>query len=180
MNMNLWTKLFLTAILGLGVALYGCPPTTPADDDDDNDDAGDDDGGDDDMGDDDAGDDDGGDDDTHPASMTGYAQTTEPNGYLHEQSLAGVQSSSPCSGCEYTFDITYSTTNSAGTCVICWDFPDGVYTLGYDADYQGAYELILYNGSFWYVAYAGYGGHNIAFFYQTKDKSITQYGYWDW
>jgi hypothetical protein len=166
MNLNLWTKLFLTAILGLGVALYGCPPTTPGDDDDD-DDAADDDAADDDASDDDAGDDDMGDDDAGDDDAVGNTV----------QSLTGVTSTTAtCADCDYTFDITYSTTEGGGS---QYALADGMYTLAYDSDYQGAYTILLfhYGGSwyYYYMAYPGQGGHTLEYVY----ASWGQYGYWD-
>ncbi len=166
MNMNLWTKLFLTAVLGLGLALYGCPPTSPPgdDDDDDDDDASDDDAGDDDMGDDDMGDDDMGDDDTGGGAMV--------------QSLTGVASSTVCQTCDYSMDITYTTIQSASS---QYALPDGVYTFAYDSDYTySGYDapsiFIYYSGwGFWYAAYPGQGGHTLELAY----SPYGQYGYWD-
>jgi len=169
MNLNLLTKLFLMAILGLGLALYGCPPTTPGDDDDD-DDAGDDDAGDDDAGDDDMGDDDAGDDDARVVVAGTYV----------EQSLAGATSTTATmADADYTFDITYTTVSSTGTSQ--YAFPDGVYTFAYDSDYQyGGYDapsIFWYYGSwYWYyIAYPGQGGHTLEYAY----PSWGQYGYWD-
>jgi len=184
-NLSLLTKLFLTAMLGLGLALFGCPPDTSDDDDDvSDDDVSDDDIGDDDIGDDDTGDDDTGDDDT------GDDDTGGPGTYyLHEQDLTGTPSNNPCPGCEFTFDITYATTDQYGSCMWCWDLADGQHTLGYDADYYygsyGPYEAVFldYSGSwsFWYSAYAGYGGHDVVFFFYTYYYNYVfyQYGYWD-
>ena len=185
-NLSLLTKLFMTAMLGLGLALFGCPPDTSDDDDNDasDDDVADDDASDDDVSDDDASDDDVSDDDVSDDD-TGAAGTY----YLHEQTLDGVPSQNECPGCEFTFDITYTTTDQYGSCMWCWDLTDGQHTLGYDADYMygsyGPYEAVFYDyqgsWSFWYSAYAGYGGHDVAFFFYTYYYNYTlyQYGYWD-
>jgi len=108
--------------------------------------------------------------------------------YVHEQSLEGIASAIACPGCEFTYDITYTTTAISGTCDHCRDLADGVHTLGYDVDYYyggGQYELIFYyyGGAwhFWYTAYAGYGGHDVAFWmWETYDQEFFyQYGYWE-
>ncbi len=179
-NLSLITKLFIMAILGLGLALYGCPPTTTSDDDDDNDDMADDD---DSQTDDDDSQTDDDDDDSQTDDDDSYA------GYFHDQDMAGVPASNQCDGCEFTFDITYTTISQTGTCFFCWDFDDGTYTLGYDADYMygsyGPYEIVFYNygGSWviWYMAYGQYGGHDVATFWMDDyyGYNFYQYGYWD-
>jgi len=148
---------------------------------------------DDDTGDDDVtGDDDTGDDDTTGAglTMTGWSQTEELPTYHREQDLVGQEALNGCPGCEFTFDITYTTTAQGGTCVFCWDLDDGVHTLGYDGDYMyygyGPYEVVLYDDAtygwlFWYTAYAAYGGHDVALFFYSYYYGYTfdQYAYWD-
>ena len=124
--------------------------------------------------------------------LTGMVETQETDGtpfYVHSQDLTGGPSATNCPGCDYTYDITYTTTAQSGTCLWCWDLTDGVHTLGYDSDYMygpyGPYEAIFYDygGSwnFWYSAYAGYGGHGVTFFFYTYyyQYALYQYGYWD-
>ena len=127
-------------------------------------------------------------------TLTGSVMTTETYGpdwmYEREQELAGT-STTPCPGCEYTFEITYNTLAESGTCSICWALDDGTYTLGFDVDYMfggyGPYEVILYdiggagNWTFWSWAYAGQGGHDLAFTYSYEDYGygFYRYGYWD-
>jgi hypothetical protein len=163
-----------------------------ADDDTGDDDTGDDDTGDDDAtADDDTGDDDdttGDDDDT--LAMTGEATVVESEGYARRQDLYGTQVPG-CPGCEYAFEINYTTTLQVDTCLLCLDFDDGAYTLGYDADYMyggyGPYELVFYyyaaaqDWYLWYLGYAGYGGHDLVFLWYGSYYGYTayQYGFWD-
>ncbi len=122
------------------------------------------------------------------SSITGMALTIENTPYLRRQELAGTAAASNCPGCEYTFDITYTTVIQNGTSLWNYDMDDGTYTLGYDGDYMYAgssYEVVFldYNGGWylWYMAQAGYGGHDIAFSWYNYYYSYTvsQYGYWD-
>jgi len=186
-NLSLLTKLFLTAMLGLGLALFGCPPDTSDDDDDDatsgDDDVSDDDVSDDDVSDDDVSDDDVSDDDTGGTGVY----------YSHDQDLAGAPSTNMCPDCEFSFDIDYTTTDTYGSsCFFCYDFPDGTYTLGVDMDYYidyygnlyGPYQMVFwyYGGwNWWYSAYADYNGHSVVFWYYGSyyNYSVYQYGYWD-
>ena len=121
-------------------------------------------------------------------TLTGMALTIENSPYMRRQELSGTSSASPCPGCEYTFDITYTTVLQNGTSLFGIDLDDGQYSLGYDGDYLyggNTYELIFmdYYGSWyiWYMAEAGYGGHDIAFSWYDYNGSYTvsQYGYWD-
>jgi len=175
-DLNLWTKLFLTAVLAMGLAMTGCPPVEDDDDDatGDDDDATDDDdfNDDDDMTDDDDATDD--DDDV----------VADP--YTLAQDLVGGPPSTNCPDCDYTFDVTYTTTAETGTCTACAGFPDGTYTLAYDSDYmyqgQGPYpSVFIYDAEWkwWYNAEAGYNGHTLAFYYSAQDGSYYQYGFWD-
>ncbi len=121
-------------------------------------------------------------------TMTGMALTIENSPYMRRQELSGTSSASPCPGCEYTFDITYTTVLQNGTSLWGLDLDDGQYSLGYDGDYLyggNTYELIFmdYYGSWylWYMAAAGYNGHDIGFSWYDYYGSYTvsQYGYWD-
>ena len=164
-----WGRRGLVCLLGMG--LLGCyvPRKNPDLGDDDvwgDDDVGDDDAGDDDASDDDAGDDDGG------GTCT------------LEQSLSGVPSSSPCPDCDYTFDVTYTTVSSEGSCTLGAPFADGVHRLALDTDWtyltNGPYEVILVDDNgwrFWYHAYPYQGGHSLEYGYQGNGYSMS--GYWN-
>ncbi len=122
---------------------------------------------DDDSADDDAGDDDAGDDDMTLFSL--------------EQDLAGTTSGTPCPSCDYTFDVTYTTVETTGTCIECRIFPDGTWTLAYDSDYLTSYPVVLLGTGgqwyFWYYALLGEDGHTFA--YEYDGAGYTQTGYWD-
>jgi len=157
-------------LLLLGIGLLGCFEVRNGPDYDD-DTVDDDSWGDDDGGDDDAGDDDGGDDD-------------DGAGCYLEQTLDGVPAASPCPDCDYTFDVTYTTVDSDGSCTLGPPFADGVHTLAFDSDWtylsSGPYEVILIDDNgwrFWYRAYSGQGGHSLEFSYQ--GNGYTMSGYWD-
>ncbi len=115
------------------------------------------------------------------AAMTGMAWYTETNGYALEQELIGYDSGNPCPTCDYTFDILYTTMQESGSCQTCGAFPDGVFSLAYDSDYYGQYEVILVNSNsswyFWYLAYPNQGGHDLEFAY--SGTGYDQTGYWD-
>ena len=151
-NLSLLTKLFIMAFLGLGLALFGCPPDSEGDDDDA---AGDDDDA---VGDDDdaVGDDDDavGDDD----DATG-----------------------DCPGCVYTFSITFSTMNENGECLWCWQLADGTYSMGYGSG-AVYLEYAGYYGTDWYWWYYGsQAGDTVDFWYDGYyyDYAFAQEGYWN-
>ncbi len=121
--------------------------------------------------------------------LSGLATTTE-TGYFHEQTLVGFAAGTNCLGCDYTFDIIYTTTVQGGSCLFCWDFADGSYTLGYDSDYMyggyGPYQVVFYNYGgagwyIWYMAYPNQGGHDLVFTWEDNyyGTFFYQYGYWD-
>ncbi len=158
-NLSLLTKLFIMAFLGLGLALFGCPPDSEGDDDDA---AGDDDdvvGDDDDV----VGDDDDvvGDDD----DVVGD----------DDDAAAG------CPGCVYEFAITFTTDAQNGECMWCWDLADGTYDMGYGS---GAVYLLYagYYGEAWYWWYYGtQSGDTVDFWYDSYyyDYAFAQSGYWN-
>ena len=204
---NIYTQAFLMLTLALGLLLWGCEPPVygnygddddaadddasdddasdddasdddASDDDASDDDASDDDTGDDDTGDDDTGDDDTGDDDTGDDDDAVYS-------YYQEQTLAGGPTATACPGCDFVFDVTYTTTVLQGQATYAAAFPDGVYTMAFDADYYiqgyGTYPMVLiYNAgwAWWYMAYENYNNHSVAFYYSYAG-AYYQYGYWD-
>ncbi len=159
-NLSLLTKLFIMAFLGLGLALFGCPPDSEGDDDDDA--AGDDDDA---VGDDD---DAVGDDDD--------AVGDDDDAVGDDDDATG-----DCPGCVYTFSITFSTMNENGECLWCWQLADGTYSMGYGS---GAVylEYAGYYGTAWYWWYYGtQAGDTVDFWYDGYyyDYAFTQEGYWN-
>ena len=119
-------------------------------------------------------------------TMTGFSETRETNGgspsYFRAQDLTGT-STTHCPGCDYTFDITFTTASQNGTCMWCYDLDDDVYALGF-SDSLGA--IYLYYDTYgawywWYYASAG-GAHDVEFWYDAYyyTYAFEQEGYWDW
>jgi len=164
-NLSLLTKLFTMAFLGLGLALFGCPPDSESDDDDDA------------VGDDDdvVGDDDdvvGDDDDVVGDDDDVVGDDDDTGGTTNEF--------------EYVFDVILTTQVENGTCAYCLNLEDGgPYNMSYDADYMfdyygtlyGPYALIIYGGMIWYYVSSDANDH-IEFYYDYGTYA-NQDGFWD-
>ena len=119
--------------------------------------------------------------------MDGMMATEEGNGYLREQGYRGTHTAAPCPDCDYAFDITMTTSFQTGTCDVCWDLDDSVYSMAFDSDYGGTSQaVLLYSPDyqswyFWYHAYAGQGGHSLELVYEYTYYTYTFYqsGHWD-
>ncbi len=119
------------------------------------------------------------------SAMTGKAEVLETTGgtpsYFCEQELTGAAIAN-CPNCDYTFDVTYTTTAQNGSCMWCWDFADGDYQLGFSATAGAIYLYYTAYSSWywWYYASAG-GAHDVEFYYSGYYYSYNfeQTGYWD-
>ena len=173
-NLSLLTKLFIMAFLGLGLALFGCPPDSEGDDDDA---AGDDDdvvGDDDDV----VGDDDDvvGDDD----DVVGDDDDVVGTIYTHVQSLQGQGASNPtCPSCTYEFTINFTTDSQSGSCMWCYDLSDGAHDLGYGGG--AVYYLYAAYGAWYWWYYGSMSADTVDFWYDAYyyNYGLSQSGYWN-
>lgn len=105
------------------------------------------------------------------------AVTIDQNEFLQEQALAGVPATDECPECDFTFDVTYTTTLVEGSCSVLCDylFADGVYTLGFSST-QGMVMIYWtgYGWNGWY--YASLTDDRVDFHWY--GKGYTQQGYW--
>jgi len=103
------------------------------------------------------------------------------NVFQQIQSLGGVTTEVPCDGCDYAFDVTYTTVSVTGTCsASCYIlFPDDVYPMGYSPSYGMLVLYFDYHGEvFWYPwYYAEVDGNHIDFWWDGYGYSSS--GYWD-